>query len=69
MGRALTRHRAQDERWHLRKDGSPFWATGHMMALQGDEGQHVGFLKILRDRTVRKLAEEASRVSLSLTAN
>jgi PAS domain S-box-containing protein len=28
MGRAVTNDRAQDERWHLRKDGSPFWATG-----------------------------------------
>jgi PAS domain S-box-containing protein len=61
MGRALTQGKAQDERWHLRKDGSPFWATGLMMPLNDENGQHLGFLKILRDRTARKQAEQALR--------
>ena len=25
--------RAADERWHLRKDGTRFWASGEMMPL------------------------------------
>jgi PAS domain S-box-containing protein len=58
MGRALTHGRAQDERWHVRKDRSPFWASGLMMPVKDDNGEHVGFLKILRDRTARKQAEE-----------
>jgi PAS domain S-box-containing protein len=43
--------RAEDERWHLRKDGSRFWASGEMMPLRDEMGAHQGYVKILRDRT------------------
>src|SRR3954453_48491 len=55
---ALRSGRAADERWHVRKDGSQFWASGELMPLR-DEGVS-GFLKILRDRT----AERESRGAL-----
>jgi PAS domain S-box-containing protein len=48
---ALTRGRAEDERWHIRKDGTRFWASGLMMPLKGPDEANRGFLKILRDRT------------------
>jgi PAS domain S-box-containing protein len=54
---------AAAERWHLRKDGSRFWASGEMMPLRGGGGAHIGFLKILRDRTEHRQAEEAIRSS------
>ncbi|AWN50273.1 histidine kinase [Methylobacterium terrae] len=55
--------RASDERWHLRKDGSRFWASGEMMPLRAADGADIGFLKILRDRTEATAAEgEARRV-------
>ncbi|MDB5613906.1 MAG: regulator, partial [Devosia sp.] len=44
-------------RWHIRKDGSTFWASGEMLPL-ADGGSPEGFLKILRDRTPQKRAEE-----------
>lgn len=47
--------RADDERWHVRRDGSRFWASGAMTLLR--EGDPIGFLKILRDRTDIKQAE------------
>ncbi len=50
---ALRDGRAEDERWHVRKDGSVFWGSGLMMPLRGG-----GFLKIMRDRTEQHLAEE-----------
>jgi len=50
-----------DERWHLRKDGSCFWAAGMMMPLNTAAGDHIGYLKILRDRTQERLAEERLR--------
>ena len=51
--------RAQDERWHLRKDGSRFWASGVLTMLPGPAGGPPrGFVKIMRDETARKLAEE-----------
>ena len=56
MAKALRDGSALDERWHLRKDGQRFWASGEMMALTDDDGEPLGFVKILRDRTVEHLA-------------
>ena len=55
--------RAEDERWHMRKDGTRFWASGMLMALRNEAGQLRGFLKIVRDFTERKRAE-AERAQL-----
>lgn len=41
----------EDERWHLRKDGSRFWASGVSIMLRDPEGQPSGFVKIFRDAT------------------
>ena len=57
MANALQNRRATDERWHVRKDGSRFWASGEMLRLH-DDGAAEGFLKIVRDRTQQKRAEE-----------
>ncbi|RYG58189.1 MAG: PAS domain S-box protein [Alphaproteobacteria bacterium] len=51
MQLSITEGRAEDERWHLRKDGSRFWASGEMMPLRDEKGAHHGYVKILRDRT------------------
>jgi hypothetical protein len=56
MQRALRDGRAPDERWHLRKGDERFWASGEMMPLRDDDGRHIGFFKILRDRTAEHLA-------------
>ncbi|MCJ2014171.1 PAS domain S-box protein [Methylobacterium sp. J-076] len=61
MQLSLAEGRAADERWHLRKDGSRFWASGEMMPLRDASGEHIGFLKILRDRTGAREAGEALR--------
>ena len=73
MSCSLRRGRASDERWHLRMDGQRFWASGEMMPLYGDDNQHLGYVKILRDRTREHLAgraiEEAQvRYQLALKA-
>ncbi|GAB7127707.1 hypothetical protein JCM19000A_22140 [Silvimonas sp. JCM 19000] len=41
--------RADDERWHIRKDGSRFWGSGLVMPLREDDAI-VGYLKVLRDK-------------------
>lgn len=41
---------AEDERWHMRKDGSRFWASGVMLPLRRD-GVLQGFVKLFRDAT------------------
>ena len=56
MAKALRDGSALDERWHLRQDGQRFWASGEMMALTDEHGAPLGFVKILRDRTVEHLA-------------
>ena len=48
---AMDQGQAADERWHLRSDGSRFWGSGSMMPLRGEGGDHLGFLKVVRDRT------------------
>jgi PAS domain S-box-containing protein len=62
MKQSRTNGRANDQRWQLRKDGSRFWASGLMMPLQ-DDGPPVGYLKILRDRTAEREAENMLRAS------
>ncbi|EJT00948.1 HWE histidine kinase domain-containing protein [Rhizobium sp. CCGE 510] len=62
MAAALTEGHGDDERWHIRKDGSLFWASGQMMALRSDDGELEGFLKILRDRTEQRDNEERQRI-------
>jgi PAS domain S-box-containing protein len=56
MSVALAKGRGNDERWHLRKDGARFWASGEMMPLRNADGEHLGYIKILRDRTVEREA-------------
>ncbi|HJX29865.1 MAG TPA: PAS domain S-box protein [Thermoanaerobaculia bacterium] len=50
--------RAEDERWHVRKNGELFWALGIVTPMCDPEGNITGFSKILRDITERKRAEE-----------
>lgn len=56
---ALSEGRAEDERWHMRKNGERFWALGIVTPTKDANGTHTGYSKILRDMTERKRAEEA----------
>lgn len=51
--------RAEDVRWHLRKDGTRFYANGVTTALRDEAGILRGFAKIARDDTARKQTEQA----------
>jgi PAS domain S-box-containing protein len=55
--------RFEDEGWRVRKDGSRFWASVVITALRDGSGEVRGFLKITRDLTDRKQAEEKLRLS------
>jgi PAS domain S-box-containing protein len=50
--------RAEDERWHVRKNGERFWALGIVTPTHDAKGKHTGYSKILRDMTERKRLEE-----------
>lgn len=69
MRQALADGRGSDERWHLRKGGERFWASGEMMMLANEAGAPIGFLKILRDRTDVHRAQEALRLTEEAAAH
>ena len=58
MQSALTQGRAEDERWHVRKDGNRFWASGLMMPLLNEADCPQGFVKIMQDKTAQRQASE-----------
>src|SRR5688500_9574658 len=59
---AAAEGRAEDERWHMRRDGSRFWASGVVTAIRDDAGTLIGFSKVMRDMTERnRLTEERDR--------
>jgi PAS domain S-box-containing protein len=58
---AAANGRYEEEGWRVRKDGSRFWANIVITALHSDDGELIGFGKVSRDLTVRKLAEEQTR--------
>jgi PAS domain S-box-containing protein len=55
--------RVEDEGWRVRKDGTRFWANVVITALHDESGALVGFAKVTRDLTARRMAEETLRES------
>jgi two-component sensor histidine kinase len=62
---ARTKGRAEDERWHLRKNGTRFFASGVLTQVCDEAGHLLGFAKVMRDVTARKEQEEQLRRSLT----
>ena len=56
---ALKEGKATDNRWHIAKDKSLFYAYGLVFPLIGLKGEMLGYVKILRDLTERKQSEDA----------
>jgi PAS domain S-box-containing protein len=50
--------KAIHEGWRLRKDGTKFWGSIVLTALHDSENKVIGFSKVTRDLTERKLAED-----------
>jgi PAS domain S-box-containing protein len=69
LRRAREEGRAEDERWHRRKDGSLFWALGVVTPLHDARGGLSGYSKVLRDMTAWKRADEERRRSAFLVEN
>ncbi|MCW8088388.1 HWE histidine kinase domain-containing protein [Sabulicella glaciei] len=63
--RAMNEGHAPNERWHLRRDGSRFWASGLTMPMLKEDGQPEGFVSIFRDRTATRAEEERRALMLA----
>ncbi|WP_051551409.1 PAS domain S-box protein [Nocardioides sp. URHA0020] len=65
---ALRDGRYEEEGWRIRKDGTRFWANVIITAVHDSQGRHVGFAKVTRDITERRLMlEEQERTAAALT--
>ena len=67
---ALASGRALDNRAHLRKDGSRFWAHGALMPMRDAAGAALGFVKIMHDESESRAHQEAlerSRNALAIS--
>jgi len=62
---AASKGRVEEEAWHVRKDGSRFWASVTLSAIRDVSGAVTGYAKITRDFTDRKRASEAVMQQLS----
>jgi PAS domain S-box-containing protein len=56
---AAQHSRADDDRWHLRKDGTRIWVTGSMSAIKSDAGELLGYVKVVRDKTDLRIRLDA----------
>lgn len=58
LNEARVNGKATHEGWRVRKDGSMFWCFVVITALHDDNGNVIGFTKITRDLTDKKIAED-----------
>ena len=58
LANALKEGRFEAEGWRLRKDGTRFWVNAVIDPIFDEQGNHLGFAKITRDFTEKKLAED-----------
>lgn len=58
LGKAVEVGYAEDERWHLRKDMTRFYASGVVRPVRDALGKLQGFIKVARDTTTQKLATQ-----------
>jgi PAS domain S-box-containing protein len=61
LRKAAETGRASDDRWHVRKNGSYFFASGITSSLRDPQGALLGYVKVMRDRTDRKRLDEELR--------
>lgn len=58
---ARTHGKALSEGWRRKKDGNIFWASIVITAIRDDKNELIGFTKVTRDLTERKMAEDKLR--------
>ncbi|MEH2126709.1 response regulator [Nostoc sp.] len=66
---AETEGQAENECWHIRKDGSRFWGSGFVMPIRDEADEVQGFIKIMRDVTSQRQADERFRLLYDITSD
>jgi PAS domain S-box-containing protein len=61
LNEAIINGRAGHEGWRLRKDKNRFWGSITLTALYDEQGAVIGFCKVTRDLTEKKLADDQTR--------
>jgi PAS domain S-box-containing protein len=68
LATASSEGRFEQESWRVRKDGTRFWANVIIDAIWDEHGRLIGFAKVTRDMTERRLLEEKLRQSQKMDA-
>jgi PAS domain S-box-containing protein len=58
LRRALADGYAESTGWHIKKDGTPFWAHSILTPIKDDRGNLLGYSKLVRDTTKQKQSED-----------
>ncbi len=58
LDKAIEEKRIEEDGWRMSKDRKRFWSTGVLSALHNERGALRGFVKIMRDNTRQRLADE-----------
>jgi len=61
IAKAAAEGKATHEGWRIRKDKTRFWGSIVITAIHDDDGNIVGYSKVTRDLTQKKLAEDSLR--------
>jgi len=61
LAEARTNGKANHEGWRVKKDGSLFWSSVVITALHDNDSKIIGFSKVTRDLTEKKLSDDALR--------
>lgn len=61
LRRALADGRYEEEGWRVRKDGTRFWGNIVITPVHDESGELIGFGKVSRDLTARRIGEERTR--------
>jgi len=61
LSQAKSKGNAHHEGWRIKKDGTRFWGSVVITALHDTNGDIIGFSKVTRDLTERKIAEDKQK--------
>jgi PAS domain S-box-containing protein len=68
LEQARTDGRYEEEGWRVRQDGTPFWAHVLITTIYAEDGAVLGFGKVTRDLTQRRLHEQRLRDNAAMLA-